>query len=358
MLAALTIPFLSSSMVVYSIIFKVFYLAALVGAQASFVSAAMSFSFYGGALGGLVLGGLADRYGRRRMIFVSALIYSFSIFLVLAVRGLADLYMLWALVGFGVNAENGITYVQIVELMRSMRGALGGFVQGLYFLGMFVDSLLSYYIESPEIYFLAIGGFGVLSSFLLLLLPETRASLGQAEGGKRLFSAKLIIGSLVSFSAFFYTITLVTFAPIFAGSRSTIYYSFVGFSSFIIFGYLSDRISRTDVSIALQTAGLLAAALALFKALGMQIIFLVLYVATAYFAYLGVWLGELFDSRIRATAVNVCLLVGRLIGGAGPAIVAFAGSGDLLAAYFTALLAAALVGLTASVLFKALSGRR
>jgi len=51
--------------------------------------------------------------------------------------------MFWFLVGFGVNAENGITYALVAENWRSGRGLMGGLVQGIYFVGIVLDAVVS-----------------------------------------------------------------------------------------------------------------------------------------------------------------------------------------------------------------------
>jgi Major Facilitator Superfamily. len=172
---AITIPFLTSSMVVYSLLYKAVFLSQILNVPASYVEATMSYSFYGGAVGGLALGYIADKFGNRLAMLVSAAIYSAASIAAPFVRSLLILSFLWVIVGFGVNAENGITYAIVVKLFETSRGTFGGFLQGLYFIGMSIDTLLALFLKDVYSYFFIIGLTGAFSAVLFLILPESKS---------------------------------------------------------------------------------------------------------------------------------------------------------------------------------------
>ncbi len=349
-LLALTIPFFFSSMAVYSILYKAIALSALMKVPASYVEATISYSFYGGAVGGVVLGYAADRFGEKYAMMISVAIYSFAVALAPFMKSLASLSLLWIIVGFGVNAENGITYALIVKIFKGSRGAFGGFIQGLYFVGMSVDALLSIFLNNIYVYFLIIGVSGVLTAFLLLLLPRSEMIKTGTDESIRKYPTRMVLGSLISFSAFFYTIVLVTFVPLFIKGYIITVLSLEGFIFFIIFGYISDVFNRSAVSLALQVIGLAFAVLTFTKALGLSFSLSGLYMATAFFGYLGVWLGEFFPDKVKATGINASLFVGRLFGGIGPLIVGYFGGSHIFNAYMLSLISALMIGIASSLI--------
>ena len=348
-LIALTVPFFASSMVVYSLLYKAIALSAAIGVPASYVEATMSYSFYGGAVGGVALGYVADRFGDKKAMLLAALIYSIASAAAPFARSLASLSLLWAVVGFGVNAENGITYALIVRMFKASRGAFGGFVQGLYFVGMSADALLSILLKDVYAYFFIIGILGILTAILFALLPRSEHKKQKNEGSVIEHSRGLILGSLISFSAFFYTIVLVTFVPLFVKGYMITLLSLEGFICFLIFGYLSDLLNRSVVSLGLQLVGAVFIFLAIIKAINLSYAFSGLYLATSFFAYLGVWLGEFFPENVRATGINASLFVGRLVGGLGPLIVGYFGGLHIFYLYMFSLLSALLIGIVSSL---------
>ncbi len=355
--AKITIPFLLSSMVVYSLLYKSSEIALISHVPAYLINSVVSYSFYGGALGGVVLGALSDYKGYKASLSVSIAIYSILVMITPFLKSTAWLSALWFFVGFGVNAENGITYAFIVDYFRSSRATLGSFIQALYFIGMFIDSAASIVLRNLYVYFVAIGFASLLSLILILKLPDVEKKRIKRGAKLKMSYAALTIGSLLSFSAFLYTITLVTYAPVILGNFKTMVLSLVGFFGFLIFGYLSDKAGKERITVVLQLIGLTSLSLVFLQPSLFPNISALLYLATSYFGYLGVWLSELFPSEVRSTGVNSSLLIGRLIGGAGPLLVAYFAMGDLFQAYIKFLLIGLAVGLapTLYLIYKKIS---
>ncbi len=109
------IPFLMSASCVFSIVYLFPDLAVAFHVSVSSLSLLVTLSFIGGAIGGVLLGMVADAYGRRVGLLLSAAIFSLSTLAAGFAKSLWELYVLWFLVGFGVNAENGITYAVVTE---------------------------------------------------------------------------------------------------------------------------------------------------------------------------------------------------------------------------------------------------
>jgi MFS family permease len=349
---AITIPFLTSSMVVYSLLYKAVFLSQILKVPASYVEATMSYSFYGGAVGGLALGYVADKFGNRLAMLVSAAIYSAASIVVPFIKSLLLLSFLWAIVGFGVNAENGITYAIVVKIFETSRGAFGGFLQGLYFIGMSIDSLLALFLKGVYVYFFTVSLTGAFSAVLFLILPESRLDKRKSSERLKKYSKSLVLGSLISFSAFFYTIVLVTFVSSFIKEYLVTFYSLTGFIGFIVFSYISDLFNRSMVSVFLQVLGIFFIVAMLTKVFELSYAFFGLYLASSFFSYVGIWVGEFFPESARATGINASLFVGRLIGGAGPLLVAYLGRNNLFSFYTGSLLVALILGLFSSLLIK------
>ncbi len=349
-LAALTIPFFASSMVVYSLLYKATILSVSLNVPASYVEATISYSFYGGAVGGIALGLAADRFGYKKALAASVIIYSIASMAAPFMRSLVSLSLLWAIVGFGVNAENGITYAVIVKIFRTSRGAFGGFIQGLYFVGMSVDAALSFLWKDVYAYFFIISVSAILTALLFPLLPVSEPKTQKSEDSIRRYSKGLILGSMISFSAFFYTIVLVTFIPLFVKGCIITLLSLEGFACFIIFGYISDMFNRSAVTLSLQVVGIMFIFFTVTKTLDLSYALSGLYLSTSFFAYLGVWLGEFFPDKVRATGINTSLFVGRLMGGLGPLFVGYFGGSHIFYLYMVSLLSALTLGAISSLL--------
>ncbi|MFP3315355.1 MAG: MFS transporter [Caldivirga sp.] len=137
------IPFLMSASCVFSVVYLFPQLAVVFHVGVDALSIMVTLSFIGGAVEGVFLGMVADAYGRRVGLLFSTLIFSLFTIITGLAGNLWELYMFWFLVGFGVNAENGITYALVAENWRSGRGLMGGLVQGIYFVGIVLDAVVS-----------------------------------------------------------------------------------------------------------------------------------------------------------------------------------------------------------------------
>jgi len=213
------VPFLMSAFCVFSIVYLFPELSTAFHVGVAALSLLVTLSFIGGAVGGVFLGMVADAYGRRVGLALSVLIFSLFTLMAGFAGGLLELYVFWFLVGFGVNAENGITYAVVIENWRSGRGLMGGLLQGIYFIGIVLDALVSGVIRDWRLVLISIGATSLaLSLPLIMLVPETAGRIGlRSVGYGELFRGSLLIITVLSTvlvsSAFLYTIPLVSLAP-------------------------------------------------------------------------------------------------------------------------------------------------
>ncbi|MFP3304699.1 MAG: MFS transporter [Vulcanisaeta sp.] len=340
------VPFLMSAFCVFSIVYLFPELSTAFHVGVAALSLLVTLSFIGGAVGGVFLGMVADAYGRRVGLALSVLIFSLFTLMAGFAGGLLELYVFWFLVGFGVNAENGITYAVVIENWRSGRGLMGGVLQGIYFIGIVLDALVSGVIRDWRLVLISIGATSLaLSLPLIMLVPETAGRIGLGSVGYgELFRGSLLIITVLSTvlvsSAFLYTIPLVSLAPTYLSaikppglSTWLIALPLVGAASYVIAGYASDIYGRAKTLTVLSTIALVSSVALLLMARSypgyVTIPVVLAYFSSSIFAYLGVWISELYPMRVRATASNFAFFLGRLLGGVGPPIVAALFSYDL-----------------------------
>lgn len=140
--ASILVPFLLSAYALYTITFTLQPMAQSFHTTVSSVALAITLSWIGGAAGGLLFGVYSDYSTRRGALLISILVFSVATLLVYFAVALWELYVLWFIVGLGVNGENGVSYTLVAELRLSgRRGTVGGLMQGLYAVGTLLGAL-------------------------------------------------------------------------------------------------------------------------------------------------------------------------------------------------------------------------
>jgi MFS family permease len=333
------IPFLLSAYSVFSIIYVIPQLSSALGVSVSLISLAVTLSFIGGALGGVVIGVVADRWGRRIGLGLSILIFGLATLITSLITNIWELYLLWFLVGFGVNSENGISYAVIVEVWRSNQGLLGGIMQGLYPVGMLLDAATSFLVRSWRPYMAIIGVVSLIGSLSsLLAIPETRFQSLRTSYWE-IFSPQYrsitALGTVLVASAFMFTVPFISLVPTYIlirGFRGITYEAtLIALStlmavSFGLAGYIMDRWGSFKTTITLSTMALASSLLFLVINLmnwGLIIVPIALgYFASSFFAYMGILMGRLYPPQVRATGTNFTFLLGRIMAGVGVALAA------------------------------------
>ncbi|MGC8661914.1 MAG: MFS transporter [Nitrososphaeria archaeon] len=349
-----TVAFLMSAYSVFSLVYVMQDLSARFHVTLGVVSVAVALSFFGGALGGAALGRFADIRGRKPALLMSAIIFSVATVLASQSRSVVELYACWLMVGFGANAENGISYAVIVELLKGSRGVVGGAVQGLYFVGMMLDVLTLLLIGYWRTYMAVVGAVSLIVSVAgILMIPETAKGKPEQNKLKGIFTGKLLpvtaLGTLIVAAAFMYTIPVATLIPSVLRSGNLLALDAVGFISFVVAGYISDVVSRVKSVMVFAVMGILASLMVIVSGMGIgQAV--AMYVGTGYFAFVGIMISELYPIRLRGTGSNFAFLTGRIMGGLGPSIVAIAFTSELQAGIGIFALGSSLLALVSAIL--------
>ncbi len=332
-LLGVLLPFTMSASSAFSISFFVGQISSYLRVPEYVVLVAFPIDFIGGAIGGLVLGYVADRAGRRPALLISTIIFGLSVTLASAIRSLWQLYLAWFLVGFGVNAQNGVYYPVVFELFAGFQGSLGGLVQGLYFIGYMVDAAMYSAVPFWRTYFLVVGAAAVAASATILLVPETAPPSQSVRLGLSAFDkglALMTIGlSAVVVGAFMFSVPLLSLVPSFITSMDLsegwlVVLSGLGFIGFVAAGLASDLVGRPKTAALLSLAGL-ASSLALLMGWRSYAGLLALsasYLSSGYFSFTGIWASETYPAELRATGTNLVFFVGRVVGGFSPTLAA------------------------------------
>lgn len=317
-LTALLTIFLFSALAIYSISFVLPKFISSFGGLASF---AIPLSWIGGAIGGLLMGIFGDTKGKRLSLLISILLFVFPILGNVVVDNVVLFYLIWFLIGFGVNAVNGISYVYAAELSPpSIRGLIGSIMQGLYFLGAILGLLISFVTKETIFpYYTIIFVLSAISIPLWFLIPESKWKAKFSFRVSREFVKVTVFGSLFSIGAFLLLVPLVSlsftlFSSLKLNAYAVILIGFIiGMIGFTIAGSISDRIGRKKASYLFAGISVFSSLLFFF---GLVIAsFILLMFGSSFFAYFGIWMSEIYPINFKATGTNITLFLGRLLGG-------------------------------------------
>ncbi|MDN3020096.1 MFS transporter [Paenibacillus sp. BSR1-1] len=316
----------------------------------------------GTALGGLLFGWLADKYGRKRVLTWTILVFSISTALVAVFPFLTAIFILRFITGLGTGGEWAIGFSLLNEVWTpKRRGLMGGIVQAsiwpAYAIAIFVSSV----VVDWRVGFL----LGVLPALAALWVrikcPESKAWLEYNELKKsgnlpkeikeqskrspmtQLFLKDMIkhtiLGTIIVFggqyayyvfSSWMPTLFTETFQLSPAAKANILYAgSAVSFISYILAGWASDKWGRKKAFRIFAYTGLIAYGLfALLNYLGMPlgpivVVYMAISFGIGFFGIFGIWFGELFPTRVRASGSSFCYSVGRGIASIAPAIAGF-----------------------------------
>jgi MFS family permease len=322
-------------------------------------SLAIVLQLVGSAVGGLTFGYLGDRFGRRRTLIWSILIYSIATGLVFFAPNFAVFVALRFLTGIGTGGEWAVGFAWLNEAWAPKRRGLGGgVVQASLWPAYALAILVSQLVPDWRLAFF-IGVLPALACvWIRLACPESRQweELQQrrrtgdlpaevaVKAGRSAWSQLfmrdslpiVLVGLVAAFGAQWVPYTATTWMPsllredlgLDGGTAGLVLYvatalSFVGF---ILAGWLSDTFGRRKVFVAFSGLQALTFAVMLVLALADTGIsnFVWLYFFAAlflgYFGIFGVWFGELFPTRIRSLGSATAYNVGRGLSGAGTVI--------------------------------------
>jgi MFS family permease len=277
----------------------------------------------GGALGALLLGRAADRFGRRRLLVLTVTAYTVMTAATGLSTGLIDLVIFQVVANAFLTTELALAQVVIAEeFPASARGRGQGLLgaaqaAGSGFSAAIIPAMVDTALGWRGLYFIGIGPL-LLVSFLRRSLPETQRWDQLAHHGQppvslwRDYRTRMIILMLVSAAAG----SAFASSYSFASYRATTVFGWnpgevsvmvvigggLGFTGWLVLGRVADRIGRRPLGIVMLTGVSGAVALFyqspyLFAAFGM----LVFMEAGATIALTSLS-TELFPTAVRATA--------------------------------------------------------
>jgi MFS family permease len=306
------------------------------------------------AVGGVLFGRLADRWGRTKALSATVLVYSFAS-LGSATTGSVGQLLAWrTLLGFGLGGEWSAGAVLVAESVPAAhRGKAIGLMQAGWAVGYLAATLLAA-VVLPAFGWRVLFALGVAPALLVVwirrrLVEPPRAAAAAGAGTQPLgpaallrppFAARTAVAVLLSTAVMFGYWGLFTWIPSFlaapaaeggAGlglvrSSGWIVPMQVGaFFGYLSFGYAADRFGRKR-----SFAAYLIAAAALVVAYGAVVRSPVALFALGpalgffghgYFSLFGAQLAELYPAAIRGTAQGLCYNSGRALSAFAPATI-------------------------------------
>jgi MFS family permease len=303
------------------------------------------------ALGGVLFGIIADRWGRRPALMMSILVYSVFTAACGFSRGVLDLAIFRALLGLGMGGEWATGAALVAETWRAEHRAKAmGLMQSGFAVGYALAALIAA-IVLPRWGWRAVFFAGILPALLTLWIrrgvEESPAwlarhsgvapteELGDAKPARQSFRATLLITMLMNSAALFGWWGLFTWIPSFlalplaqggrgltlASSSLWIMLMQAGmWLGYVLFGFLSDRLGRKRTYVGyLLIAALLVPFYA--RARGETLLLLgplLAFFGTGHFTGFGIIAAELFPTEIRASAMGLAYNFGRVFSAAAP----------------------------------------
>jgi MFS family permease len=332
------------------------------------VSFALSLMLISSVIGGIFYGWLADRIGRRDTLFIT--IFTYGIFTILsgASNSILELYLWRFLTGLGVGGEWGIGYSLLNEVYsEKTRGKAGGFVQSMFVFGSLAAAATSGYtltVFGPALgwryaYYIA-GGAALTLGVIRFFMPESKIWLqymklkreGKLPPGfvvrdpfvsifNKEYIRYTIFGSLLVIGNFIFAYSFLTFIPTYFGSvykipvatysLMIILAQIVGIVGYVLCGFVSDLLGRRKTAIVYGLITFVAVLWFWYEAtikppfvgpllFPVEYAYMLIYFSAGFIAQYGVWIGEHYSTRMRATGSNFTYMIGRGLGAALPPI--------------------------------------
>jgi len=314
-----------------------------------------SATLLGSALGGLIFGYIADRYGRARSLIYSILAYSLFTAATATAHSAAELLVWRFLVGLGLGGEWAAGSVLVAEFWPAEhRGKAIGLVQSGWALGYIAAALLAARLM-PNHGWRLLFFVGIIPAIFTLWVrrnvPEpaiwhsTRANNAPTEVliiFRPPLLRKTVLAILLSSFMMFAYWGLFTWIPAYlatpissGGAGMSIVRSAwwiipmqVGaFLGYLSFGFFGDRFGRRPSFVIFVLAAAACVPVYALHASSRAVLILigplVGFFGHGYFSVFGALLAELFPSSVRGVAQGLCYNAGRGLSVLAPATIGF-----------------------------------
>jgi len=360
-----------------------------------YIGGLLAVTLVGWATGGIIAGVLADYIGRKRMLMLSILWYALFTGLTAFAASYTSLLILRFLTGLGLGAEWGPGTAILGESWPSRsRGRAASVLQSAIGFGLLLASGVWLYVAplGPDAwrYMFLLGILPALSVLwirssvrdpdLWIAASERRRQARQrlASGEPASREDRILVGFTVkqilaipdlrrrlllllalSLSTIVAWWAVSTWIPFYAGQLASraggdalrwaalagLYYNLGGILGYFVFGVLADLWGRKPTML-LYYAGGVVLVLVLFRAVQDPSVFLVVAAVNGFFtlgqfAWMPVYLPELFPTAVRGSAISLVFDVTRYLAAAGPLL-----AGWLIVSLGGVSMAASIIGLS------------
>ncbi|MEV8362032.1 MFS transporter [Streptomyces niveus] len=312
----------------------------------------------------VTVGWLADNYGRKRALMVSLAVFGVFTAAILVVHSFTVFLLLRFVAGLGLGGVWGVVSTYVVETWpAAKRGRAVAFVLSSFPIGGMVAATLSGALLPNWRLLFFIGGVGVVIPLVIvgLFFRESDEWVQQKTTPVKvteIFAPELrrntVLAATVAALAMFGAWGASTWLPTYLQTDKDIPAATVAmfmtvlnlgmFVGYNVFGMIADRIGRKS-ALVLSLAGV-ALTLPLYVVASDRMTLFWLGPMFAFFAayagIFGVYMGELFPTRVRATGAGFCYNIGRGVSAFAPltlgvlAVNAGFGAGLLVCAGFMA----------------------
>src|SRR5688572_23492525 len=323
------------------------------GLSAAAGGALGSVTLVAAAVGGVLFGMIADRYGRTRALMLSVAIYSVFTAACGFATTFTEFVVFRALLGIGMGGEWASGAALVSETWPAQhRGKALGFMQSGWVIGYAAAALVNAVVQ-PQFGWRAVFFVSILPAFFTLWVrrnvhepaiwtqaaasrqPRARLSLAFRPPLRRLTIALTLMNTCTLFAWWGFYLWLPSFlksAPAEGGAglsvAATTGYLFVMqagmWVGYVTFGFISDTIGRKKAYVMYLLAA--AVLLAVYVSVRNPTLLMVLgpcvaFAATGYFSGFGAVTAEIYPTAIRATAQGFTYNIGRLVSAAAPYLV-------------------------------------
>ncbi|MGI5500727.1 MFS transporter [Lentzea sp. CA-135723] len=302
----------------------------------------------------VTVGWLADNYGRKRALMLSLAVFGLFTMAIAVVPSFTLFVVLRFLAGMGLGGVWGVVSAYVVETWpAAQRGRAVAFVLSSFPVGGVVAALMSGALLPDWRLLFFLGGAGVVIPLLIvgLFFRESAEWVQQRSTPVRIteiFAPELrkrtVLGAVVAGFAMFGAWGASTWLPTYLGVDKGIPPTTVAmfllvlnlgmFVGYNVFGFIADRIGH-KYALVLSLAGV-ALTLPLYVVAADRTALLWLGPMFAFFAayagIFGVYLGELFPTRVRTTGAGFCYNIARGVSAFAPLTLGVLATGSGLGA--------------------------